>query len=55
MLKRTSTAGPAASSEVVEKEQDSKGIQVENRDEKELAQKSCKGQPKSQKTAKSKK
>ncbi len=46
MLKTPSAVGPAASAEVEDKnlEQDGKGIQVENRDEKEPAQKSCKGQ-----------
>ncbi len=52
MLKTTSAAGPAA--EVGDEEQDGKGIQVDG-GEKKPAQKSRKGQPKGQKTAKSKK
>ncbi len=51
MLKTTSAAGPAASVEVGDREQNGKRVQVENQDEKELVQKSRKGQ----KTAKSKK
>ena len=38
MLKTTSTVGQTASVEVGEKEQDGKGIQVENQNEKELRQ-----------------
>ncbi len=53
MLKTTS-AGLVALAEVGNKDQDSKGIQVD-RGEKELVQKSCKSQLKGQKTAKSKK
>ncbi len=53
MLKTTS-AGPTASAEVRNEEQDSKEIQVDG-GEKEPVQKSHKGQPKGQKTAKSKK
>ncbi len=49
ILKTTSVVGPAENPE-----QGGQGIQVENRGEKEPAQKSCKGQ-KGQKTAKSKK
>ncbi len=57
MLRTTSVAGPAASAEVQDKnpEQNNKEIQVENWDEKELVQKSCKSQPKGQQMAKSKK
>ncbi len=43
MLKITLAVGPVASADVGDEEQDSKRIQVENWDEKELAQKSCKG------------
>ncbi len=50
MLKTTPAAGPAASAEVRNKKQNGKKIQVD-RGEKELVQKSYKGQ----KTAKSKK
>ncbi len=50
MLKTASVVGPANENP----EQNGQGIQVENQGEKELAQKSCKGQ-KGQKTAKSKK
>ncbi len=46
MLKTTSATGPAENPE-----QGGQGIQVKDQDEKELVQKSCKGQ----KTAKSKK
>ncbi len=49
MLKTTSAAGPA------NLEQGGQGIQVEDQGEKKPAQKSRKGQPKGQKTAKSKK
>ncbi len=55
MLKVTSVVGPTASVEVGDEEQDGKRIQVEDWDEKEPVQQSHKGQPKSQKTAKSKK
>ncbi len=57
MLKTTLAVGPAASAEIRDEEQDGKGIRVDG-DEKEPtqpAQKSCKGQSKGQKTAKSKK
>ncbi len=53
MLKVTS-AGLAASAKIGNEEQDDKGIQVDG-SEKEPTQKSRKGQPKGQKTAKSKK
>ena len=49
MLKTASAVGPTM--EIGDQEQDGKKIQVENRDEKEPIQKSCK----SQQTAKSKK
>ncbi len=51
MLKTTLAAGPAASAEVRDEEQDDKRIQVEDQGKKKPVQKSCKGQ----KTAKSKK
>ncbi len=51
MLKTASVVGPANENP----KQSGQGIQVENQDEKEPAQKSCKGQSKGQKTAKSKK
>ena len=56
MLKTTSAAGPAALVEVGDKnlKKSGQGVQVEDQDEKEPAQKSHKGQ-KGQKTAKSKK
>ena len=57
MLKTISVADLTASIGVENKKQNNKEIQVENQDknEKERAQKSYKSQPKSQKTAKSKK
>ncbi len=57
MLKTTLAAGLTTLTEVGNKnpEQGDKGIKVENRDKKELAQKSCKNQSKDQKMAKSKK
>ncbi len=55
MLKTTLALGIAASVNVEDKKRDGKEFQVENQDEKKSAQpaqKSCKSQPKGQKTAK---
>ncbi len=54
MLKTTSVVKPAASTEVGDGEQDSKGVQVENRVKQEPAQRAQKSR-KGQRTAKSKK
>ena len=47
MLKTILAVGPTASIEVEKEEQDGEKIQVDG-NEKELAKKNCKGQPKSQ-------
>ncbi len=49
MLKTILIASPAALAELEYEEKDGKGIQVEDRDKKKPAQKSCKGQLKGQK------